>query len=167
MRVSVGRAAVAVCVVLAAGACSSSTSTKSSPATSGSTSSTVAQKAAGAGRPYPFTFRREVFTDTTRATASPGDPAYSPNRVLPTDLYLPTSPTPRPLIMFSHGYHGAPRKFSQLFTAWARAGYIVAAPRFPLTSDRGAPFDSVGDLANQPADISFVLTELLHGPLRS
>src|SRR5262249_4298553 len=98
---------------------------------------------------------------------SPGDAAYSPDRVLDTDVYIPTASTPRPLIMFSHGYHGAPRKFTQLFSAWAAAGYVVAAPRFPLTSDRGAPFDSVGDIANQPADISFVLTELLHGPLRS
>jgi dienelactone hydrolase len=111
--------------------------------------------------------RHETFVDKSRPTSTPGNAAYSPDRVLPTDIYLPTASTPRPLIMFSHGYHGAPRKFSQLFSAWAAAGYVVAAPRFPLTSDRGAPYDSVGDIANQPADISFVLTELLHGPLRS
>ena len=29
------------------------------------------------------------------------------------------------------------------------------------------PYDIVGDYANQPGDISFVLTELLKGPLRS
>ena len=68
--------------------------------------------------------------------------------------------------MFSHGYKGAPAKFSQLFGAWAAAGYIVAAPKFPLTSTREAPYDIVTDYLNQPADISFVLTRLLHGPLR-
>jgi predicted dienelactone hydrolase len=111
--------------------------------------------------------RHDEFVDKTRATGNPGDPAYSASRVLPTDIYLPTTSTPRPLIMFSHGYHGAPRKFTELFGAWARAGYIVAAPRFPLTSDRGDPYDAVGDFVNQPGDISFVLTQLLDGPLRS
>ena len=38
--------------------------------------------------------------------------------------------------------------------AWARAGYVVAAPQFPLTSTRGAPYDQVTDFVNQPADIS-------------
>ena len=68
--------------------------------------------------------------------------------------------------MFSHGYHGAPAKFSQLFDVWACAGYIVAAPQFPLTSNRGAPYDQLGDYLNQPSDISFVITQLLNGPLR-
>jgi predicted dienelactone hydrolase len=111
--------------------------------------------------------RHTTFVDKSRPTSSPGNAAYSPDRVLPTDLYIPTASTPRPLIMFSHGYHGAPRKFTQLLSDWAAAGYIVAAPRFPLTSDRGAPYDSVADLVNQPGDISFILTQLLHGPLRS
>jgi dienelactone hydrolase len=68
--------------------------------------------------------------------------------------------------MFSHGYHGAPSKFSELLSAWARAGYIVAAPQFPLTSNRGAPYDQISDYLNQPGDISYVITQLLDGPLR-
>ena len=117
--------------------------------------------------PFAFTVQRVVFVDPTRPTASPGSPAYSPERILPTDLYIPKSTAPRPLIMFSHGYHGVPSKFSLLFSAWARAGFVVAAPRFPLTSNRGAPYDDVADYVNQPADVSFVLTRLLHGSLRS
>jgi dienelactone hydrolase len=166
MRGSARRAIVAGCCLLLLGACSSSTSnstagtptTKPAPASNPSVSEQ---------RPFRFTVRHETFVDKSRPTASPGNAAYAPDRVLATDLYIPTASTPRPLIMFSHGYHGAPRKFSQLFSAWAAAGYTVAAPRFPLTSNRGAPFDSVADLVNQPADISFVLTQLLRGPLRS
>ncbi len=154
--------------VLAAGACSSTPANNASgskpiPSRAG----TSTPPAAVERRPFAFTVRHERFVDTTRATAEPGNPAYSRQRVLPTLLYIPTASTPRPLIMFSHGYHGAPRKFSQLFRAWARAGYMVAAPRFPLTSDRGRPYDSLGDFVNQPGDISFVLTQLLDGPLRS
>jgi dienelactone hydrolase len=151
---------------LAASACTAAPAKPSTvPLPNASTTST--RPPPDAGRPFAFTLRHEQFVDTTRPTATPGDPAYSPTRTLPTDVYIPTASTPRALIMFSHGYHGAPRKFSHLFRAWARAGYIVAAPRFPLTSDRGEPYDSIGDVVNQPGDISFVLTRLLDGPLRS
>ncbi len=152
-------------LAVAAAACSSST-TKGAPP-SPSTTQPASATDPLAGRPFAFTVRHERFVDHSRPTATPGNAAYSPSRSLPTDLYIPTARTPRPLIMFAHGYHGAPRKFTQLFTAWARAGYFVAAPRFPLTSDRGEPYDMVLDYVNQPADISFVLTQLLNGPLRS
>jgi len=162
---AVARCAAGGLLALAVGACSSAASPKASTAPDESTTST--QPSPPGVRPFAFTVRHERFVDTTRPTESPGEPAYSPRRALPTDLYIPTSSTPRPLIMFSHGYHGAPRKFTQLFRAWARAGYMVAAPRFPLTSDRGDPYDSVADVVNQPGDISFVLTQLLDGPLKS
>jgi dienelactone hydrolase len=153
--------AVIACA-LVAGACSSTAAKPdgTSPSTR-LTATTVAQP-----RTFAFTVQHVVFVDTSRPTANPGNAAYAPSRTLPTDIYIPTATTPRPLIMFSHGYHGAPRKFTQLFSAWARAGFMVAAPRFPLTSDRGGPYDIVGDYVNQPGDISFVLTKLLHGPLR-
>ncbi len=118
-------------------------------------------------RPFQFTVRQETFVDESRSTATPDDPAFSARRSLTTDLYIPTSKSPLPLIMFSHGYHGDPSKFSELFTAWARAGYVVAAPEFPLTSTRGEPYDVLTDYLNQPADISFILTELLNGPLKA
>lgn len=158
-----GRVVVAVCV-LATGACSSAAPKPTSASPKSTT--TVVPRVADP-RPFTFTVRHETFVDPTRPTATPGNPAYAATRTLPTDLYVPKATTPRPLIMFSHGYHGAPAKFSQLFSAWARAGYIVAAPQFPLTSTRGAPYDIVADYLNQPADISFVLTQLLHGPLRA
>lgn len=160
-----GRVALVVAVcVLAVSACASASSKPASPSPK---STTTTRPSVVERRPFAFTVHHEVFVDTTRPTATPGNAAYSATRVLPTDLYIPTATTPLPLIMFSHGYHGAPAKFSELFSAWARAGYIVAAPQFPLTSNRGAPFDIVDDYLNQPADISFVLTQLLHGPLRA
>jgi predicted dienelactone hydrolase len=165
-----GRAPAAAALVIAgaliASGCSSSTPTAGASRATSTTSSTTTTVAVEP-RPFAFTVQHVTFVDTSRTTETPGNAAYSPNRTLPTDVYIPTATTPRPLIMFSHGYHGAPRKFTQLFSAWARAGYAVAAPRFPLTSDRGQPYDVVADVANQPGDISFVLTQLLKGPLRS
>lgn len=84
----------------------------------------------------------------------------SRGRELPTHLYLPRSEPPWPLAVFGHGWTGHPRKFGRLLSTWAGAGYAAAAPAFPLTNDR-APKQVFDDVSNQPADVSFVLDELL------
>ena len=82
-------------------------------------------------------------------------------RPLPTTLYVPESGTRAPLIVFGHGFWGHPRKFTRLFARWVAAGYVVAAPAFPHTNDENPPPYRIEDVANQPADVSFVLDELL------
>jgi len=44
---------------------------------------------------------------------------------------------------------------------WAEAGYVVAAPLFPLTNDAVPGGADLADFANQPADLSFVITQVL------
>src|SRR4051812_7685378 len=83
------------------------------------------------------------------------------NRPVPTTIYVPESGTSAPLIVFGHGMLGHPRKFTRLFACWADAGYVVAAPAFPHTSDENPPPYLIEDVANQPADVSFVLDQLL------
>ena len=82
-------------------------------------------------------------------------------RPLPTTVYIPESGTSAPLIVFGHGMWGHPRKFMRLFTRWGDAGYVVAAPAFPHTNDENPPPYLIEDVVNQPADVSFVLGELL------
>jgi dienelactone hydrolase len=83
-------------------------------------------------------------------------------RTLTTTVQLPReADEPRPLIVFGHGFDGHPRKFTKLLGAWADAGYVVAAPTFPLTNDEFAGETDRDDVVNQPADISFVIDELL------
>lgn len=82
-------------------------------------------------------------------------------RRLPTTVYIPASGTSAPLIVFGHGMWGHPRKFRRLFGRWVEAGYVVAAPAFPHTNDENPPPYLIEDVANQPADVSFVLDELL------
>src|SRR5829696_7236606 len=82
-------------------------------------------------------------------------------RPLPTTVYAPDSATNAPLIVFGHGIVGHPRKFTRLFARWAEACYVVAAPAFPHTNDENPPPYLRDDVANQPADISFILDELL------
>ena len=83
------------------------------------------------------------------------------DRPLPTTVWYPSEGAgPFPVIIWSHGIHSVPENFSALLTQWARAGFVVAAPAFPYTKQGTAHFD-LGDLANQPADVSVVLTEVL------
>ena len=83
-------------------------------------------------------------------------------RELTTTVHLP----PRgdaavPLIVFGHGFDGHPRKFTKLLGAWADAGYVVAAPAFPLTNDEVGGETDRDDVVNQPADVSFAIDALL------
>jgi dienelactone hydrolase len=80
---------------------------------------------------------------------------------------------PYPLVIFGHGFGVTPDVYAPILDAWARAGYIVAAPVFQL----GSPFAPGGlneaDLVNWPADMSFVISGMLSesarktGPLSS
>jgi fermentation-respiration switch protein FrsA (DUF1100 family) len=65
-----------------------------------------------------------------------------------------------PVVVFSHGLGGRPDDYRPLLTRWAAAGFVVAAPTYPHTS-REAPHYDVFDVLNQPADASYVLTEVL------
>jgi len=67
---------------------------------------------------------------------------------------------PFPLVVFAHGYRLAPYTYTRLLQAWAHAGYVVAAPAFPLTNAE-APVVDRSDLVNQPQDLRFVISRLL------
>ncbi|MEV1111417.1 chlorophyllase [Micromonospora sp. NPDC049751] len=64
-----------------------------------------------------------------------------------------------PVVMFSHGLGGRPEDYAALLTRWAAAGFVVAAPAFPHTSKGGD--GNVLDVLNQPADVSYALTQVL------
>ena len=61
--------------------------------------------------------------------------------------------------MLAHGLGGNPGKFTQLVGAWAAAGYVVAAPLFPRSSDLNG--NNADDVVEQPADVSFVIDQML------
>jgi dienelactone hydrolase len=74
---------------------------------------------------------------------------------------VPETRPSAPLVVFCHGMWGHPRKFTRLFSRWVGAGYVVAAPAFPHTNDEKPPPYLIEDVVNQPADVSFVIDELL------
>ena len=73
---------------------------------------------------------------------------------------------PFPLVVFGHGFELTPAPYSRLLEAWARAGFVVAAPRFPLENAHAPGGPDESDLINQPADMSFVISKLLSASSR-
>jgi len=83
-------------------------------------------------------------------------------RVLVTSVRLPSRGRPPfPLIVFAHGFALRPATYTRLLDAWTRAGFIVAAPSFPVENADAPGGPDQGDLLNEPRDMSFVLSKLL------
>jgi dienelactone hydrolase len=72
-----------------------------------------------------------------------------------------TSAGPFPLVVFGHGFDSTPAVYARMLQAWARAGYVVAAPLFPLSNAHAPGGADESDLVNQPADLSLVITQVL------
>ena len=68
---------------------------------------------------------------------------------------------PFPLIVFAHGFAVTPAPYAALMRAWVSAGYVVAAPIFPLSNANALGGPDESDLVNQPRDMSFVITRVL------
>ena len=149
-----------VLFALGATACASGSSRAVGAGDRATTSTTGTRLAAPTGE---FDHVQLPLEDTSRPAVDPISVRSAPTRQLPTELYLPTGSGPRPLIVFAHGYDGDPAKFSQLFEHWAKAGFAVAAPRFPITytGASAGPIARAGDLEQQPVDMRFVLDRVL------
>jgi dienelactone hydrolase len=153
-------------------------------------STATAKPAASAGTPSapaspprpprptpPFAVGVRVLTlvDHSRTVQYPGEAATP--RTLVTIVRYPTAGRPGggdvngarplraggpyPLVIFGHGFAVTPGIYATLLRAWAQAGYVVAAPIFPLENANAPGGPNESDLVNQPADMSFVITQLL------
>ena len=85
------------------------------------------------------------------------------SRPVTTDLWYPSAanPAPWPLVVFGHGFATTPFRYRRLLRAWAAAGYLVAAPVFPLGNAHAPGGPDENDIVNQPRDMSFVISRLL------
>jgi dienelactone hydrolase len=116
--------------------------------------------------------------DASRPTAANGDCPKLESRTLPTTVYYPAvaggvtdgaqrdaapdrAHGPYPLVVFAHGFSATADTYADLLAHWASAGYVVAAPTFPLSSGTSPCGAIAGDVVNQPQDMSFVITSVL------
>jgi dienelactone hydrolase len=128
-----------------------------------------------AGPPFAVGERTITFVDTSRTVRFPGRPPEP--RTLVTVIRYPAqgprsgvdlrnAPPVRtagrfPLVIFGHGFAVTPAPYARLLQAWARAGYVVAAPIFPLGNANAPGGPNESDIVNQPRDMSFVITQML------
>lgn len=169
MKVGGYLAALLTCALLL----SCSTDEDGGPPTSRSATETTAP-----AEPYALGLRQEIFVDESRPTPVNGEVAERPERTVVTDILYPadgdatsTDPVadapadrsggPYPLVVFAHGLGGAFEYSTELLERWASAGYVVAAPRFPLTYAGTAGGLNAGDVEQQPGDVSFVIDQVV------
>lgn len=140
--------------------------------------STAGSTQAAASTHYAVGMMTETLVDKSRTTAANGSAPELPQRTLVTTILYPAvgsstaaaqvgapparAGAPYPLIAFSHGSFSNPQQYLSLLSHWAAAGFVVVAPKFPLSSAGAAGGVDVGDVVNQPADVSFAITSILH-----
>ncbi len=79
---------------------------------------------------------------------------------------VPSAPAARvdgpfPLVVFGPGFAVTPALYARLLQSWARAGYVAAAPVFPLENANAVGGPDESDLINQPADMRFVISRMI------
>jgi alpha-beta hydrolase superfamily lysophospholipase len=167
-------AAVALAAALAGGGAGG---TRGTGGTRSSTRGTGRRTATTPARPTSYAVGLRVLrlVDTSRTLTLPNG-TTKPRTLLtyvrypalgtPGETDTPDAPAARaygpfPLIVFGHGFDKAPALYAPLLQAWAHAGYVVAAPAFPLESPGAPGGPNEADLTNQPADVRFVISSLL------
>jgi pimeloyl-ACP methyl ester carboxylesterase len=106
-----------------------------------------------------FGVRLFRFVDRSRTIRLPNGKRVP--RSLETIVRYPATGGPDPLIVFGHGFALTPAPYNGLLRAWTRAGYVVAAPWFPLENRDAPGGPNESDLVNQPRDVTFLISRLL------
>jgi dienelactone hydrolase len=104
----------------------------------------------------------ETLVDHSRPTEETPDAGARPCRVLPLAVHVPIgAAAPLPLIVVVHGRDGDPRSLRPLLDTWTTAGYVVAAPTFPVTRKDADDKPRGEEVERQAGDVRFVIDELL------
>jgi fermentation-respiration switch protein FrsA (DUF1100 family) len=175
-------AGTACALLLVAGACSSGDDSSDAGQGGGSGEAAATSDPADATGPFATGRRTLTLVDASRPTDEvPGVSPARPDRTIEVEVVYPAEGEPGPaptapgglggaavedappadgeypLVVFAHGFSGVGRLFLGYAEGWARAGYVVALPTFPL-SRNGVNIGA--DVRNQPGDVSFVIDEL-------
>ncbi len=115
--------------------------------------------------------RHLTLVDETRTVTASGGYGGSTVRRLDVTVWQPddrdTTPHSHPLVIYSHGSFGQADNAMYLVHALVHAGFIVAAPDYPLSSRAAytaikAP--DASDVINQTRDIHYIIDRLLADP---
>jgi hypothetical protein len=163
-------------VLLATGVLASACSTAAAPGGSAGPARSATHSPAPAARPKPLvrlpvgTIGGYSVADHLLRLVDRSRPRLGP-RAMATTVWYPVIPRAAaasgrlarglfPLVVFGPGYYVCLGSYSPLLQAWASAGYVVAGIEFPRTNCHLTNPDE-NDMANQPADMAYVIRRLL------
>jgi predicted dienelactone hydrolase len=111
-----------------------------------------------------------TFVDGARAIKASNGFAGAETRRLDVKLWYPAGEgdTPHPLVIYSHGTFGFASNAMHIVRALVDAGYVVAAPNYPLTSRKAftkVTFADISDVAEQVRDQHFLIDALITHPV--
>jgi hypothetical protein len=162
--------------LLVIGALATACSTTMAPGSSASPARPTTRSPASAARPRPAerlpvgTIGGYSVAEHLVGLVDRSRPRLGP-RALATTIWSPVIPQAEaasgrlarglfPLVVFGPGYYVCVGSYGPLLRAWASAGYVVAGIEFPRTNCHLANPDE-NDMANQPADMAYVIRRLL------
>jgi predicted dienelactone hydrolase len=152
-------AAFALTLVLLLGACGSGSKPAASPPSTPAGATTTTASTHG---PYAVGTRTFNFVDSSRPTMANGSEPEKASRTLETLVEYPKASGKFPVIVYIHGFGAhADNPYSEPF---AKAGYVVVAPKFPLTNTDAPGGPNGSDAGNEPTDIAYVLSQLAKDP---
>lgn len=117
-----------------------------------------------------------TLVDDTRTTGARGERPETSSRTVPVTVRYPVAGAagpdeqddaapvgPAPLVVFAHGFDTSQATYAALLHDLAAAGFVVAAPDFPLSTSAadGPPVE--GDEGEQARDLSLVVDRLTDG----
>jgi len=172
-----GRAEVSVSPTSARASTSSAPLPTAAPTTTVTVPpTTTAAPPIAVDRTYAVGVRAYTFVDSSRTTSANGGFPGASTRTLPTVVYYPATGDaggstqsdaapdradgPYPLVLFAHGYDVTPAFYASLLRRWAAAGYVVAAPTFPILSGSPGGASHV-DYEKTFGDASFVISSVV------
>jgi dienelactone hydrolase len=151
------------------------------------TTTTATPTTAGAPPPSPTTaaappaygigVTKVTLVDPSRPGPARGSTPATPQRRLPVTVRYPVAgaagageatdaaaaPGAFPLVVFAHGFDVSADTYATLEHGLAAAGFVVAAPDFPLSSSAFPGPAVETDIVNQALDVSFVITSFGSG----
>ena len=122
---------------------------------------TVSASATATPKAKPPTVQLRMLRFVDRSRPAHFSNGRSGPRVLVTEVRYPRrGHGPFPLVIFAHGFIESPDDYRRLLDSWAAAGYLVAAPAFPIESPGAPGGPSRDDLNNEPGDIGYLIRRL-------
>lgn len=113
--------------------------------------------------PHSVSHESIDWVDPSRPTMANHEFKGSASREFKGRIWLPEDKAgaPYPLVVYSHGYMSQYKEGDYILNFLASHGYVAVSVNFPLSNGSAPGGAVISDIANQPGDVSFVISQML------